>query len=45
MKDLDFVVIGAQKSGTTSLQRYLGEHPEICMCEWKFPFFADDEKY
>jgi hypothetical protein len=28
---LDFVVIGAQKAGTTSLWRYLEDHPELLM--------------
>lgn len=31
MKTLDFIVIGAQKSGTTSLFKYLSEHPAIFM--------------
>ncbi|WAN69404.1 sulfotransferase [Moorena producens JHB] len=32
MKDssfLDFVVIGARKTGTTSLDNYLDQHPEL----------------
>ncbi len=37
----DFLVIGASRSGTTSLHNYLGEHPEIFMCPRKSPnFFA-----
>ena len=28
-------IIGAQKSGTTALHRFLGEHPQICMSEPK----------
>jgi hypothetical protein len=37
---LDFIVIGAQKGGTTSLWRYLRDHPEICMPRSKeAPFF------
>lgn len=32
-----FFVIGASKSGTTSLHRYLGAHPEISMTEPKEP--------
>ena len=36
-----FLVIGAAKAGTTSLYRYLGEHPEIYMSPIKEPnFFA-----
>ena len=31
----DFVVIGAAKTGTTSLYHYLGQHPEIFMCSLK----------
>jgi len=37
----DFVVIGAGKSGTTSLNEYLKEHPQIFMSTRKEPnFFA-----
>jgi len=30
-KRIDFVIPGAQKSGTTALELYLSEHPEICV--------------
>jgi hypothetical protein len=30
-RSLDFIVIGAQKGGTTSLWQYLREHPRLCM--------------
>jgi len=41
---LDFVVIGGQKGGTTSLWRYLCVHPSIAMPELKEePFFCTDE--
>ena len=30
-KKLDFIIIGAQKSGTTSLHNYLDKHPDIFM--------------
>ena len=44
-KKLDFLVIGAQKSGTTSLYRYLSSHPEIYMPpEKEIAFFSDAEK-
>lgn len=34
-------IIGAAKSGTTSLYNYLGQHPEVFMCPVKEPrFFA-----
>jgi len=36
-----FIVIGAAKAGTTSLYRYLGQHPDIFMSPVKEPrFFA-----
>jgi hypothetical protein len=36
-------VIGAMKSGTTSLHAYLGSHPQIFMCSEKEPsFFAKE---
>lgn len=31
IKGPDFVIIGAQRGGTTSLHRYLGEHPDIIL--------------
>ncbi len=38
------VIVGAMKCGTTSLFRYLSEHPEIAPCRLKSPnFFSDDE--
>jgi hypothetical protein len=37
----NFLVIGAMKGGTTSLHRYLGQHPDIFMSRVKEPkFFA-----
>lgn len=37
----DFLIIGAGKSGTTSLDKYLSQHPEIFMSRVKEPnFFA-----
>lgn len=43
---LDFIVIGAQKAGTTSLFRYLKEHPEVAMpLEKEVPFFCWDQAY
>jgi hypothetical protein len=39
------LIVGAAKSGTTSLFYYLAEHPEISSCSTKEPhFFTDDEK-
>ena len=37
----NFLVIGAAKSGTTSLHEYLNEHPDVFMSPIKEPgFFA-----
>ncbi|MCF8304226.1 MAG: sulfotransferase [Bacteroidales bacterium] len=35
-----FVIAGAAKSGTTSLSRYLGEHPQIYMPDREMNYFA-----
>jgi hypothetical protein len=41
-ESLDFIVIGAQKAGTTSLFEYLRRHPQISMPVGKeMPFFSD----
>lgn len=32
---IDFIIIGAAKSGTTSLYQYLKQHPSICMSQVK----------
>ncbi|GAC1629308.1 MAG: hypothetical protein NVS4B7_18130 [Ktedonobacteraceae bacterium] len=37
----DFIIIGAQKGGTTSLYRYLVEHPNIAPIYVKEPHFLD----
>jgi hypothetical protein len=43
---LDFIVIGAQKSGTTSLFEYLRLHPEISLPAGKeAPYFSHDPLY
>ena len=40
---LDFIVIGAQKSGTTSLFEYLKGHPELCLpLDKEAPYFSHD---
>jgi hypothetical protein len=37
-------IVGAAKTGTTSLHNYLGQHPQVFMSAWKEPhFFADIE--
>ncbi|MCA9073555.1 MAG: sulfotransferase [Planctomycetaceae bacterium] len=43
MKAPDFFLVGAPKSGTTSLARYLGEHPEIFFSSPKEPYFWCDD--
>lgn len=41
-----FLVIGAQKSGTTSLYRYLRDHPEVQLSRWKEPgFFVEEQTW
>ncbi|MEM9138025.1 MAG: sulfotransferase [Cyanobacteria bacterium P01_F01_bin.42] len=41
----NFLVIGAEKSGTTSLDYYLKQHPQIFMSEMKEPRFFAPEFY
>src|SRR6266576_2993490 len=41
---LDFVIAGAQKSGTTALHYFLSKHPEITMGDQQEIHFFDDEK-
>jgi hypothetical protein len=41
---LDFVIVGAQKAGTTSLFEYLRRHPELSLPAGKeMPFFSDED--
>jgi hypothetical protein len=43
---IDFIIIGAQKSGTTSLFEYLTSHPNIFMPGAKeLEFFSDPKRY
>ncbi len=43
---LDFIVIGAQKSATTTLFQHLHHHPEIALPSGKeWPFFSHDPIY
>lgn len=39
MPFVDFMIIGAMKSGTTSLSQLLSGHPEVCFCKKKEPHF------
>jgi hypothetical protein len=41
-----FLIIGAQKCGTTSLHYYLCEHPDVFRgCKKEIEYFSNDEKY
>jgi hypothetical protein len=43
---LDFVVIGAQKGGTTTLFEHLRQHPDVCLpADKEAPFFNRPELY
>jgi hypothetical protein len=42
----DFMIIGAMKSGTSSLHTYIAKHPDVFMCWHKEPqFFSRQENY
>lgn len=41
---VNFVICGAQKAGTSALDSYLREHPQICMANSKEVHFFDNEK-
>ncbi|MGI9237290.1 MAG: sulfotransferase family protein [Woeseiaceae bacterium] len=40
---IDFLVVGAQKAGTTSFRHYLGRHPQIGLHTVSEPHFFDNE--
>jgi len=42
---VSFVVAGAQKAGTTALDQYLREHPELCLPQRKELHFFDTDRY
>ena len=42
---IDFLIAGTQKGGTSALDTYLRNHPEICMASRKEAHFFDDERY
>ena len=45
-RKIDFLIIGAQKSGTTTLYNWLGQHPDIFLPSIKeILYFAKDEFY
>lgn len=41
----NFIIVGAMKAGTTSLLRYLPQHPQIFMAPKECHFFSDDANY
>ncbi len=43
MKKPNFFIVGAKKSGTTAMFEYLGQHPDVWMCDPKEPaYFGKD---
>ncbi len=45
-KKIDVMIVGAQKAGTTSLLRYLGEHPQcVAHPQKEFAYFLDSKEY
>lgn len=45
-KPVDIAIVGVQKAATSSLQFYLGQHPQILThSEKEFTFFLRDEEY
>ena len=45
-KQVNMMIIGAQKAGTTSLYHYLNQHSDICFSAIKeITYFVDDEFY
>ncbi|OQX65300.1 MAG: sulfotransferase [Deltaproteobacteria bacterium] len=42
---VDFVICGTQKGGTSALDSYLRDHPEICMANKKEVHFFDNESF
>jgi len=45
-RPIDVMIIGVEKAGTTSLLRYLGEHPSVATHEaMEFPYFVRNDLY
>lgn len=42
---VNLFIIGAGKSGTTSLWNFLNQHKDVCMCPTKEPSFFSNSKY
>lgn len=46
MKKINVLIVGAQKAGTTSLNNYLSEHPQILgHPQTEFAYFTDEDEY
>jgi len=45
IKTLDFMIIGAQKSGTTALSHFLAQHRQVCMATGKEVHLFDTQDY
>jgi hypothetical protein len=43
MSKVNFLIVGVQKGGTTALDNYIREHPEVCMADYKEVHFFDNE--
>lgn len=45
-RPVQMMIVGAQKAGTSSLQEYLGQHPELCTHgPDEMTFFVDEDEY
>jgi len=45
-KNIELMIVGAQKSGTTSLMEYMSQHPSISMSTiTEFGYFIHDDQY
>ena len=43
---IDLLIVGAQKAGTSSLLRYLAQHPQICTHQQpEMNYFVDENDY
>lgn len=46
MNPIQIMIVGAQKAGTTSLLRYLAQHPSVCVpVQTEMAYFAIDAEY
>lgn len=46
MKPIDIMIVGAEKAGTSSLQKYLAQHPKIAShTRREMTYFVSDEEY